>query len=60
MVADELRDEFLGLHLAQKVDLRELGLLYYVLASSETLGDALRRAARYSTIQNEGVRISER
>jgi hypothetical protein len=57
LVADELRDEFLGFHLAQKIDLRELGLLYYVLASSETLGDALRRVARSSTIQNEGVRI---
>jgi AraC-like DNA-binding protein len=59
-VADALNDDFLGIRLAQELDLRELGLLYYVLASSETLGDALRRVARYSTIQNEGVRISYR
>jgi len=37
-----------------------LGLLYYVMASSDTVGDALGRAARYSTIQNEGVQIKYR
>jgi AraC-like DNA-binding protein len=58
VVARELPDEFLGFRLAQHFDLRELGLLYYVQASSETLGDALRRAARYSTIHNEGVNIT--
>jgi AraC-like DNA-binding protein len=57
LVADALRDDFLGVRLAQSLDLRELGLLYYVLASSETLGDALRRVARYSTIHNEGVKL---
>jgi AraC-like DNA-binding protein len=56
-VADALKDEFLGIHLAQCVDLRELGLLYYVQASSAHLGDALKRAARYSSIHNEGVRL---
>jgi AraC-like DNA-binding protein len=60
LVADKLQDEFLGIRLAQAVDLRELGLLYYVMASSRTVGDALRRVARYSTIQNEGVRIGYR
>ncbi len=59
-VANALPDEFLGIHLAEGIDLRELGLLYYVLASSETLGDALRRGARYSTINNEGVHITYR
>lgn len=60
LVADELQDEFLGIRLAQAIDLRALGLLYYVMASSNTVGDALRRAARYSTIQNEGVQIKYR
>ena len=60
LVADELDDEFLGIKLAQTVDLRELGLLYYVMASSRTVGDALRRASRYSTIINEGVQIGYR
>jgi AraC-like DNA-binding protein len=60
LVAGALQNEFLGLRLAQNVDLRELGLLYYVLASSQTLADALQRVARYSTLSNEGVRLSYR
>ena len=36
-LAAHLNDEFLGIHLAQAIDLRELGLIYYVLASSEDL-----------------------
>jgi AraC-like DNA-binding protein len=59
-VADALPDPSLGIHLAEGVDLRELGLLFYVLASSETLGDALKRAARYSSMLNEGVYITYR
>jgi len=55
--ANALGDEFLGFHLAQLPDLRELGLLFYVAASSETLGDALQRAARYSSIANEGLSL---
>jgi AraC-like DNA-binding protein len=53
--ASALSDDFLGFHLAQVPDLREIGLLYYVLASSETLVDALKRSARYSSIVNDGV-----
>ena len=55
LVASTLDDDFLGFHLGQACDLREIGLLYYVLASSETLIEALQRAARYSTIVNEGI-----
>jgi AraC-like DNA-binding protein len=57
LIADALQDDFLGFHLAQSPDLRELGLLYYVSASSEMLSMALQRAARYSAIINEGVSI---
>jgi AraC-like DNA-binding protein len=57
-VADKLSDPFLGIHLAEGIDLREMGLLYYVLASSDRLGDALQRLARYSGINNEGIRIT--
>src|SRR4051794_28279779 len=60
LVAQQLPDELLGFRLAQHLELRELGLLYYVQASSDTLGDALRRAARYCTIHNEGVNITYR
>jgi AraC-like DNA-binding protein len=59
-VAAALPDDLLGVHLAQSMDLRELGLLYYVAASSETLGDALIRLTRYSAVHNEGVRLTFR
>jgi|SRR5258707_10289433 AraC-type transcriptional regulator len=57
LAAQELQDDFLGFHLARSFDLREIGLLYYVMASSGLLGDALRNAERYSRINNEGVRL---
>jgi hypothetical protein len=38
-----LKDDRLGFTLARDFDPRELGLLYYVMASSQTLGDALKR-----------------
>src|ERR1043165_1479114 len=60
LAADALNDEFLGIRLAQHIELRELGLLYYVQASSAKLGDALQRAARYSSIHNEGVHLDFR
>lgn len=55
LAAKELQDEFLGFHLARSFDLREVGLFYYVMASSNQLADALRYAERYSGITNEGV-----
>jgi len=55
LVADLVGDEYLGLHLAELPDLRELGLLYYVIASSDVLIDAFHRVARYSSIVNEGI-----
>ena len=60
LVAKALNDDLLGFHLAQNFDLRMIGFLYYVLASSETLGEALGRAARYSSIVNEGFRATVR
>jgi len=58
LVAKALPDDLLGFHLAQHSEPREIGLLYYVSASSETMGEVLQRAARYSTIVNEGVSLS--
>ena len=55
LVADTLQDDLLGFHLSHVPDLRELGFLYYVSASSEQLGDALQQLARYASIANEGV-----
>jgi len=57
LVAPAVEDPFLGFHLALGCDLRELGLLYYVWASSKTLGDAWRRGSRYTLVVNEGLRL---
>lgn len=55
LVAEDIRDTDFGFHLAQDFDLREMGFLYYVSASADTLGDALKRLERYSSIANEGI-----
>jgi AraC-like DNA-binding protein len=60
LVAKALGDDLFGFHLAQNFDLRMIGMLYYVLASSEVFGEALGRAARYSSIVNEGFRVTVR
>ena len=52
-----LGDDLLGLTLAAQFDLRELGMLYYVAASSHRVGDALRRVERYIRVANEAVII---
>ena len=52
-VATATSDPLLGFHLAYSYDLREIGLLYYVIASAETLLGSLLRVARYSTVAND-------
>ena len=54
-VAATLADEYLGFHLARIPDLREVGLLYYVMASSNTIFESLNRASRYSSFNHEGI-----
>jgi len=60
LVAEALNDDLLGFHLAKNFDLRTVGLLHYVLASSATLNEAIQRAARYSSIVNESIRLIHR
>ena len=55
LAASALQDEYLGFHLGQLYELRKLGLLYYVPASSDTLGEALRRVIRYGSMTNESI-----
>jgi AraC-like DNA-binding protein len=50
-----LKDDCIGFTLARDFDPREIGLLYYVMASSQTLDDALKRIARYSKVTNEAL-----
>ena len=55
-----LKDDCLGFTLARDHDPRKIGLLYYVTASSQTLGDGFRRVARYSRITNESLVVGYR
>jgi AraC-like DNA-binding protein len=48
-------DDWIGLTLGEDFDLRQLGMLYYVGASSHRLGDALRRLVRYVRAGNEAL-----
>ena len=57
LAAAASQDDLLGFHLALDYDLREIGLLYYVLASSEILADAMHKAERYCGIVNEGLSL---
>lgn len=60
LVSEELRDGLLGFHLARGFELREVGLVYYVIASSERFVDALLYAKRYCSMMNEGIRLQIR
>src|SRR3974390_2902784 len=57
IAAEALGDSALGLHLAQDFDLRECGILYYVLAASPNLGEAIRNLAHYLAVSNESIRL---
>jgi AraC-like DNA-binding protein len=57
LAARELQDDCFGFRLARDFELGEIGLLYYVMASSDRLVDALRNAQRYCAVNNEGVRL---
>jgi AraC-like DNA-binding protein len=54
--AETLQDSQFALHLAEKANPREAGLLFYVSSAAEDIGDALALAARYCRIVNEAVR----
>jgi len=58
LAAEELNDGLLGFRPARNFDLREIGLVCYVIASSERLADALLNVRRYCTIKDEGVRLN--
>jgi AraC-like DNA-binding protein len=60
LASEALQDDFLGFHLAQSFDPRSVGLLYYVLASSDMLEEALKHAVRYSRIVNDGISLTFR
>jgi AraC-like DNA-binding protein len=60
LVAETVGDDLIGFHLCQDYDLRKMGFLYYVTASSDRMDEALQRCARYSSVANEGIRLTLR
>jgi AraC-like DNA-binding protein len=57
VLIDRLPDELLGLHVGASVEVREFGLVGYVMYYSPTLADALHRLARYSHIVSEAAQF---
>jgi AraC-like DNA-binding protein len=47
----------LGLHVAAEMDVRDIGILFYLTASSATVADALEHLARYVGTTNEAVLV---
>lgn len=59
LAADALDDDLFGFHLAQNFDLRALGFVHYVMASSETLAEALAQQEQYGSFENEALKIRD-
>jgi AraC-like DNA-binding protein len=57
IAAEALDSSNFGFRLAQQGDVREGGVLYYAMAASQDLGEALRNVARYLKVANESVRM---
>ena len=55
--AEAIDDTAFGLHLAEQVDPRGTGIIFYSMSAAETLGEALALLDRYSRIANEAARL---
>jgi AraC-like DNA-binding protein len=57
LAAAEANDQLLGLHVATEMDLRSIGLLFYLTESAPTVSEALKNLARYSRTTNEALAV---
>ena len=57
VAAIETDDALLGLHVAAEIDLRDIGLLFYLAASSATVSEAFERLAQYEATTTEELRL---
>ena len=55
--ADALDNSILGFQLAQQADLREAGVVYYVMAASRDVAQAVRNLVRYLAVANESLQL---
>jgi AraC-like DNA-binding protein len=60
LAASEIDDSLLGLRVAGEMDLRDIGLLFYLSASSATVAEALEHLAQYAATMNEEIRLEIR
>ena len=58
LAAVTLNDPCLGVRIARELELRDLGLLYYVVASARTAREGLTLLARYVGISNDSISIA--
>jgi AraC-like DNA-binding protein len=57
LAAAEANDQLLGLHVAAEMDIRSIGLLFYLTGSAPTVTEALENLARYSQTTNEALAV---
>jgi AraC-like DNA-binding protein len=55
LAATEANDHLLGLHVAAEMDMRAIGILFYIVGSSPTVSEALENLAHYSATTNEAL-----
>jgi len=55
LAAAEANDQVLGLHVAAEMDLRSIGILFYLTGSAPTVSEALENLARFSRTTNEAL-----
>src|SRR6516164_8415183 len=55
LAATEADDPLLGLHVAAEMDMRAIGILFYLTGSSRTVSEALENFAHYSATTNEAL-----
>ena len=55
LAAAEADDSLLGLHVAAEMDVRAVGILFYLTGSSRTVSEALENLTRYSQTTNEAL-----
>jgi hypothetical protein len=62
LAAAEANDSRLGLHVAAEMDMRAVGILFYLGGASQTVLEALEGLVRYSATTNEALvfEISQR
>lgn len=51
-------DPYIGLHVGEFLDLSALGVVGYLLQSSQTLGEAMETASRYTTLTGGAIDLS--